>query len=208
MTFNCKELNRSINFDEAVAHGTAVQAAILPGYNSEAVSDLLLHDVAPLSLLVLSLLEVWWPASSRGTPPSVLSRPRPSSPSLTTSQVHKGERADNQPQPRQVRPDWKPTSTKRSSSDWGYLRHWCQWCRERVCCWSRTTSPRSVVYFKSCSWVTFMMKQRSIFDTMMLNQSLSWVSFLSTQNGRANILVLLTLGILGSSLQGEDWEDG
>ena len=31
MTFNCKELNRSINFDEAVAHGTAVQAAILTG---------------------------------------------------------------------------------------------------------------------------------------------------------------------------------
>ncbi|KAK8805415.1 hypothetical protein WA158_002071 [Blastocystis sp. Blastoise] len=48
--FNGKELNRGINPDEAVAYGAAVQGGILSGSAAEETKDLLLLDVAPLSL--------------------------------------------------------------------------------------------------------------------------------------------------------------
>ncbi|KAL5725946.1 70-kilodalton heat shock protein [Ranunculus cassubicifolius] len=48
--FNGKELCKSINPDEAVAYGAAVQAAILSGQQHEKIDDVVLLDVTPLSL--------------------------------------------------------------------------------------------------------------------------------------------------------------
>ncbi|CAF1264539.1 unnamed protein product [Didymodactylos carnosus] len=48
--FNRKELNKSVNPDEAVAFGAAVQAAPLTGDKSEKIEETLLLDITPLSL--------------------------------------------------------------------------------------------------------------------------------------------------------------
>lgn len=47
--FNGKDLCRSINPDEAIAYGAAVQGAILSGASSNTVDGIVLLDVAPLS---------------------------------------------------------------------------------------------------------------------------------------------------------------
>lgn len=48
--FNGKELCKSVNPDEAVSIGAAIQGAILSGDKSESISQILLVDVVPLSI--------------------------------------------------------------------------------------------------------------------------------------------------------------
>ncbi|KAL3521085.1 hypothetical protein ACH5RR_019234 [Cinchona calisaya] len=67
--FNGKELCKSINQDEAIAYGAAVQAAILGGgIGNEKIRDLVLEDVTPLSLGVHSMGKVMTVLIPRNTP--------------------------------------------------------------------------------------------------------------------------------------------
>ena len=50
MSLTGQALNKSINPDEAVAYGAAVQGAILSGDQTQEIQDMLLIDVTPLSL--------------------------------------------------------------------------------------------------------------------------------------------------------------
>ena len=56
--FNGKEPNRSVNPDEAVAYGAAVQAAILTGQGNAQTEGMVLIDVAPLSLGIQTAGEI------------------------------------------------------------------------------------------------------------------------------------------------------
>ncbi|TEB33617.1 heat shock protein 70 [Coprinellus micaceus] len=73
--FGGRQLNKSINPDEAVAYGAAIQAAILTGQTSELTKDLLLLDIAPLSLGIALQGDAFGIVVPRNTPiPTINSR--------------------------------------------------------------------------------------------------------------------------------------
>ncbi len=65
--FNGKDLCKSVNPDEAVAYGAAVQAAILSGNTDEKLDSIVLLDVVPLSLGIETSGQIMTKLISRNT---------------------------------------------------------------------------------------------------------------------------------------------
>jgi L1 cell adhesion molecule like protein len=96
--FNGKELCRSINPDEAVAYGAAVQAAVIGGTgNNSKAADVLMIDVTPLSLGIETSGELMTKVVERQTTipcrkTQVFSTYQDNQPAVTI-QVYEGERS-------------------------------------------------------------------------------------------------------------------
>lgn len=94
--FNGKEPCKSINPDEAVAYGAAVQAAILGGTGNDATDKILLIDVTPLSLGIETAGEMMTKIITRNSTipckkDNVFSTFQDNQPAVTI-QIYEGER--------------------------------------------------------------------------------------------------------------------